>query len=157
MADLCVGLIIPFNAYREETGVMFESMLARKSFCKIITFIEVVLICASIYHLLALSMERLYVIKNAVNCRKVKLSTKTVCMTVLLCWLIALVPAAPLLTEWDTITQENTDCWHICSFPDCSGTMGLVCWNDCICDSISDHSVCIHHHPLYALKDNSRR
>ena len=117
MADLCVGLIIPFNAYREETGVMFESMLARKSFCKIITFMEVVLICASIYHLLALSMERLYVIKNAVNCRKVKLSTKTVCMTVLLCWLIALVPAAPLLTEWDTRTQENTDCWHICSFP----------------------------------------
>ena len=106
-ADLCVGLIIPFNAYREETGVMFESMLARKSFCKIITFMEVVLICASIYHLLALSMERLYVIKNAVNCRKVKLSTKTVCMTVLLCWLIALVPAAPLLTEWDRFNREG--------------------------------------------------
>ena len=117
LADLCVGLIIPFNAYREETGVMYESIAARKMFCKIITFMEVVLTSSSIYHLLALSLERLYILKNAVNCRKVKLSMNTICMTVLLCWVLALVPAAPLWTEVDTRTLDNTKCWQICSFP----------------------------------------
>ena len=106
--------IYSFYPWQWLTCVLDSSSLI---FCKIITFMEVVLTSSSIYHLLALSLERMYIIHNAVNCRKVKLSMNTICMMVLLCWMLALVPAAPLWTEFDTRTLDNTKCWQICSFP----------------------------------------
>ena len=118
LADLCVGFVSPFNAYREHTGLLIKDMFARKWFCEVITSLEVVLICSSIYHLLALSLARLYLVKYPLKYfQMMKASKRKVIWTILLCWLLAFVPAAPLWSQWDTRTDSNTNCWNLCSFP----------------------------------------
>ena len=86
-------------------------------FCRFITSLEVILLCASIYLLLALSITRLYIIRNAVHHRHVKPTLLTMCLAVLFCWVLAMVPTIPLWTEWDTRNRITTKCWNICSFP----------------------------------------
>ena len=117
MADMCVGFIMPFNAYREHTGTFIKDMVNRKIFCEVITSLEVVLICASIYNLLALSLDRLYLIKYPLKFQMIKSSKKDARWIIIFCWLFAMVPAAPLWSGSDTRTAANTNCWNICSFP----------------------------------------
>ena len=111
-ADSCVG-IIRFLRW-EQTE--FEFMFTRKIACKVITSMEVVLVSASIYHFLGISLDRLFLIKYPLQFNVMK-THSTVCWTILVCWLLATIPAAPLWTVWDTRTDTNTDMWNICSFP----------------------------------------
>ena len=165
-ADLCVGLISPLNAYMEQRGVLFQDMFARKLFCMVLTSLEAVLLAASIYHVLAMSIDRLYLIEKPFKFMKLKTNKWKAYQTALICWLLALLPAAPLWTDWDTRTDMNTDCWNICSFPYDSvsitvtllflttkklprnhfngalfpGTMDFVCRHYRICYPYSDYS-----------------
>ena len=124
--DLCVGLISPLNAYMEQRGVLFEDMFARKMFCMVLTSLEAVLLTASIYHLLALSVERLFLIMNPFKFMELRTNKRKAYQTALVCWMLALLPAAPLWTEWDTRTDMNTDCWNICTFPYDSVSISLT-------------------------------
>ena len=127
-ADLCVGLISPLNAYMEQTGVLFQDMFARKLFCMVLTSLEAVLLTASIYHLLALSVDRLYLIKKPFKFIRLKTNKRKAYQTALACWLLAFLPAVPLWTEWDTRTAMNTDCWNICTFPYDSVSITSFCF-----------------------------
>ena len=114
--DLCVGLISPLNAYMEQRGVLFEDMFARKMFCMVLTSLEAVLLTASIYHLMALSVDRLYLIEKPFKFMELKTKKREAYKTALVCWLLAFLPAAPLWTDWDTRTALNTDCWNFLNF-----------------------------------------
>jgi len=64
ITDLCVGFIIPFDNYRSNYDLFFEEASARMSFCRYTTTLEVMVICASIYHLLALAVDRLRLVNQ---------------------------------------------------------------------------------------------
>ena len=115
--DLFVGLLISLKPYLKQRGVAFHDMFARKVFCNALHSLEVILVAVSIYHLLALSVDRLYLIRHPFKFLKMKNNLRQVYLTVLFCWVLSFLPAAPLWSEWDTRTAMSTNCWTICRFP----------------------------------------
>eukprot|EP00092_Neocalanus_flemingeri_P016766 GFUD01018134.1.p1 GENE.GFUD01018134.1~~GFUD01018134.1.p1 ORF type:complete len:323 (+),score=31.56 GFUD01018134.1:108-1076(+) len=115
--DLLVGFNCFFNAFRTQAAVMFTDMATRKIVCLFIISLGVVLITTSIFHLLVLALERCYLIKHPFKFQLMKSNKRSAYRNILFCWLLALVPASPVLTGWDKRTDTNTDCWTICPFP----------------------------------------
>lgn len=67
LADICVGFISPFNAYRLDTDSKEleecrmkkeDEMAGRESYCRAWTALELLVIYASIFHFIAMAADR---------------------------------------------------------------------------------------------------
>lgn len=129
LADLAVGLSLPAQAYRGRIDLIFADEDARRRLCMVTTALEATTIYASTFLLVGLGLDRLAIVR-----RLARLDTSgpprpgLLWLAVLLCWLMALLAASPLLLSpegWDTRTRAATYCWTRCNLPHSSATWTL--------------------------------
>ena len=109
--DLFVGFIIPFNTVRVGRWTLGHH------FCEFVTSMTVILLSASIYNFVCVNGDRLFAIKMPLRYKELKDKRWMVKLAIAGCWLVSLVPAVPMWTEFDTRTEQNDGTGKCCSFP----------------------------------------
>ena len=108
--DLLVGFAIPFNTVRIGRWTLGHH------FCEFVTSMVVILLSASIYNFVCVNLDRLFAIKLPLK-YKVLQSTTKYKAAIFVCWLLALVPAIPMWTPYDTRTEKDDGSGCMCGFP----------------------------------------
>jgi len=109
--DLLVGILTPFNTLRIGRWTFGHHI------CMIITSMVVILLSASIFNFVAVNIDRLVCIKMPLRYKEMKDRRWMVKVAIFACWVLALVPAVPMWTSYDTRTARNDGTCYLCSFP----------------------------------------
>jgi len=109
--DLLVGILTPFNTLRIGRWTFGHHI------CMLVTSMVVILLSASIFNFVAVNIDRLVAIKMPLRYNEMKDRRWMVKVVIFACWVLALVPAVPMWTSFDTRTARNDGTCYLCSFP----------------------------------------
>merc|ERR1712037_953614 len=114
LADILVGLIMPLMTLAlKEQMWPFGSTL-----CQVFTSVQKISLAASFFNFLGISVDRLFAVKKPFAYRKWQQKHSIIRRPLLLCWLLALLPAIPMWidpTRSYTDVEDNRNC--VCKFP----------------------------------------
>ena len=105
------GILTPFNTLRIGRWTFGHHI------CMIITSMVVILLSASIFNFVAVNIDPLVCIKMPLVYKEMKDRRWMVKVAIFACWVLALVPAVPMWTSYDTRTARNDGTCYLCSFP----------------------------------------